>query len=193
MLSDDGLRLSEVCRRTTGSFLPPTHSRGSVPIDAGFSTAGLICSAVTLLPGGEGVGDHRMFVFDIESDSLLGDVFPHVLPAASRLLNCASDRIKQNYIRVLNQLTSRHHIFRKLLTLSGDNTQLTTAQLQLRLNKVDEEMEQFMKSSERDCHKYKRSDIEWSPLVGVWLRRRWLLHRVQTFREGRTRDPRNLI
>ena len=50
-----------------------------------------------------------------------------------------------------------------------------------------------MKSSERDCHKYKRTDIEWSPQAGVWIQRRWLLTRIQRFLLGLTRDPRNLI
>ena len=155
-LADNGLRMSKVCKRTTGIPLPPTHSRGSVPIDAVYSTAGLVCLAVALLPDGLGVGDHKVFVLDIESNSIIGDVFPHVLPAACRVLNCASDRIKQNYIRVLNQLSNRHHIFKKLLALSGDNDHISMVQVQLRMNKVDEELEQVMKSSERKCHKYKR-------------------------------------
>jgi hypothetical protein len=93
-LADNGLRMSEVCRRTTGIPLPQTHSRRSVLIDAVYSTAGLVCLAVALLPDGLGVGDHKVFVLDIESDSIIGDFFPHVLPAACRVLNCASDRIK---------------------------------------------------------------------------------------------------
>ncbi len=155
--------------------------------------AGLVCSAVALLPDGLGVGDHKVFVSDIESNSIIGDVFPHLLPAACCVLNCASGRIKQNYIWVLNQLSNRHHIFKKLLALSGDNDHISMVQVQLRMNKVDEELEQFMKSSEHKCHKYKRMDIEWSPLAGVWIHQQWLLYCVQNYLAGKTRDPRNLI
>ena len=61
------------------------------------------------------------------------------------------------------------------------------------MDRVDLELEQFMKLSEIECHKYKRNNIEWSPEVGVWIHRRGLLGRVRTFFEGKTRDPRNLF
>jgi hypothetical protein len=60
------------------------------------------------------------------------------------------------------------------------------------MNKVDPELEQFMKALEKDCHKYKRNNIEWSPYSDVWLCRRWLLVRI-TYLLGKTRDPRNLL
>jgi hypothetical protein len=61
------------------------------------------------------------------------------------------------------------------------------------MNKVDMELEQFMKLAEMDCHKYKHSNIEWSPYSSVWIHQRWLLKRVQTFLSGDTCDPLNLF
>ena len=55
------IRMSKLCQHMTGSRLPSTHIRGSVPIDAVFATAGISCTAVTLLPHRMGVGDHRLF------------------------------------------------------------------------------------------------------------------------------------
>jgi hypothetical protein len=49
-LSDGDLRMTEVCQRTTGVPLPPTHNQGVVPIDVAFGTAGLLCTLVGLLP-----------------------------------------------------------------------------------------------------------------------------------------------
>jgi hypothetical protein len=43
------------------------------------------------------------------------------------------------------------------------------------MNKVDLELEEFMKFSERRSHKYKRNKIEWLPYAKVWIHRRWLL------------------
>lgn len=193
-LLHDDIRMSELCQHTTGSRLPNTHIRGSVPIDAVFATAVISCTAVTLLPHRMGVGDHRVFLLDIESDTLLGDVFPRVIPISRRLLNCASDKKKNTYMSVLNQLTSRHLIYKKLIYyIQQDSTRMTHAQLQLRMNKVDLELEEFMKSSEKDCHKLKRDSIEWSPYAKVWIHRRWLLKRVERYLEKKTRDPRNLI
>jgi hypothetical protein len=61
------------------------------------------------------------------------------------------------------------------------------------MNKINAELEQFMKSSERECHKYLRNSIEWSPYASVWLHWRWLLTRVRDYLLGKTRDPRNLF
>jgi hypothetical protein len=49
---------------------------------------------------------------DITFSSVMGDVFPWVLPAAGCLLNCALERIKNSNIHVLNQLTVHHHVFK---------------------------------------------------------------------------------
>ena len=142
-LLHDDIRMSELCFRITGSRLPSTHIRGSVPIDAVYATTGVGGLAVTLLPHRAGVGDHRVFVIDISSESVLGDVFPRVIPASRRLLNCASDRIKASYISVLNQLTDRHRVYQKLQKIHHDSTQMTHTQLQLGMNKVDLELEVY--------------------------------------------------
>ncbi len=163
-LAGEDLRMTEICYRTTGKHLPPTHSRGSTPIDAVFGTEGLVCSAASLLPFNEGVGDHRVIIVDVTLESILGNVFPHVIPPSK------SDNIKNSYIAVLNQLSNRHLIFQKLLLTDRASEHISHAALQLQMNKIDKEMEQFMKLAERDSHKLKRNNIEWSPITRVWLR-----------------------
>jgi hypothetical protein len=191
-LSNGDLRMTEVCPQTTGVPLPPTH-QGVVPIDAAFGTAGLLCTLVGLLPSQVGVGNHRVFLIDLFLDSVMEDVFPRVIPAAGGLLNCKSDKIKNGYNKVLTQLSNRHSIFKKLLTVNKESDGISPATVQLRMNKIDSELEQFMKSAEHKCHKYKRTHIEWSPYAGVWLHRQWLLVRVERYLSGKTQDPRNLI
>jgi hypothetical protein len=98
--------MQELCRQITSDYLPPTHAHGAVSIDAVFCTAGIDGVAVALLPSQIGVGDHRVFMINIMSASMIGNVLSWVLPAYGRLLNCSSDKIKKGYIRVLNQLTA---------------------------------------------------------------------------------------
>jgi hypothetical protein len=92
-LTREDLCMTEICHRKTDKLLPPTHSRGCIPINTVFGTVGLACSAVSLLPFNVGVGDHHIFIVDITSKSILGKVFPLVIPASSHLLNCTSDKI----------------------------------------------------------------------------------------------------
>jgi hypothetical protein len=168
-LSLEELPMGKTCQRTTETMLPANHSRGHNPIDAVFCTAGLVCTAVTLLPSRVGVGDHRVFVLDFASEIILGNVFPWVIQFSRRLLNCASDKIRNNYITVLNQLSNRHLMFKKMLHINRASNHLSPAIVQLCMNKVDMKLEQFMKLVEMDSHKYKCSNIEWSPYSSVWI------------------------
>jgi hypothetical protein len=174
-------------------MLPPNHMRGGTPIDAVYGTSGILCTAVALLPSQVGVGNHRVFLLVISLETILRDIFPHVILIASCLLNCASDKIRKNYILVLNQLANRHLVFKKLLRIDKDSDHITPAQVQLRMNRVSIKLEQFMKSAKANSHKYKRNNIEWPPYPGVWINQRWLLVRVQTYLAGKMMDPRNLL
>jgi hypothetical protein len=192
-LLQEEFRILEVCQCTMGLPLPPTHNRGAVAIDTFFGTSGIKSAAAALLPSHVGVVDHRVFVVDFTSKLIMGDDLPRVIPATGRLLNCSSNQIKNNYIQMLNQLANRHLIFKKLLIINQDSNHISPSQVQLRMNKVDLELEQFMKASEQGCHKHVRDNIEWYPYSGVWLHRQWLLARIQQYWQGKTRDPRNLF
>jgi hypothetical protein len=164
-----------------------------MPINAVYSTSGLTSMAAALLPSRVGVGDHCVFLLDIALETILGDVFPQVIPIAGRLLNCTSDKIRMRYIAVLNQLSNRHRIFQKLLRIDGDSDRIFPAQVHLRMNRVDLELKQFMKSAEGNSHKFRRNSFEWSPYAGVWIHQWWLLKRVQAYLAGETKDPCNLF
>jgi hypothetical protein len=85
-LSRDEFKMLEVCQRTTGLPLPPTHNRGADAIDAFFGTSRIKSAAAALLPSHVGVGDHRVFVVDFTSESIMSDDLPRVIPATGHLL-----------------------------------------------------------------------------------------------------------
>ncbi len=134
-----------------------------------------------------------MFFLDIDSRSLLRDVFPRIIPMSRHLLNCASDQIKVSYIYLLNQLTNRHLLFKKLLLVDKESDSLSLASTHLWMNKVDLELEHFIKSAECNCHKYKQENIKWSLYAGVWICWWWLLASVKKYLHGEIRNLRNLI
>jgi hypothetical protein len=119
-----------------------------------------------------------VFLLDIALETILGDVFLRVIPIAGRLLNCVLDKIRTRYIAVLNQLSNRYRIFQKLLRIDRDSDHISPAQVQLRMNRVDLELKQFMKSAEGDSLKFRQNSIEWSPYAGMWIHQRWLLKQV---------------
>ena len=168
-LVKDDLRMSEQCLKTNGVKLPGTFVTGTQPIDGCFATAGVECTNTCILPRYVGIGDHRCFILDFTSASLLGDVFPKIVTAKGRKLHCQSERLIRNYNKVLNQLCDRHQIFKKLLDIRKLSPLLTTSEFLLLVSKWDKEFEDYMRSAENQCNSFKDDCIEWSPKAGVWV------------------------
>ena len=189
----DDLRLTEQCLLVNGKPLPATHVSGRLPIDGCFATAGITCVNASILPEHGGIGDHRLFVLDFTSDSVIGSDFPRVQRAPARKLNSASERLRSNYNAVLNQLCDRHKMFDKLVAIKQIMPSMTVSEFQLAMNRWDGELTDYMRASEKRCNQYRQCHIEWSPIVGSWLRRRWLLNRVRRYLDGNVKDARNLI
>ncbi len=78
--------MKEQCFTVNGQRLPATFVQGSRPLDTAFATAVINCMNATIFQKHVGVGDHRCFVLDFHSESVVGDVFPHIVPAAGRKL-----------------------------------------------------------------------------------------------------------
>ena len=182
-LAQDDLNMSEQCRKITGKPIPPTYVRGSRPIDAVFATSGIVCRNASILAKYGGVGDHRCFILDFSSVSMLGSVFPRIVPPAGRKLHCNSERIRKNYCSVLNELADRHQMFRKLNGINRLADSMTVAEFQLIMNKWDDELTDYICSAESKCNKFHMGTIDYSPEANAWLRRRWLHSKVTEIEE----------
>ncbi len=87
-LGQDDLNMTKICRRHARIPIPPTFWRGSVPIDGIFTTPGIKCVNVFILPHLGGVGDHWCFIIDLSSKLVIGLTFPNIVRCASRKLHC---------------------------------------------------------------------------------------------------------
>ena len=193
-LGEDDLLMTESCREVTGERLPATHNRGnSRAVCAVYSTAGAVPVNATVLEKHRGVGDHRVFIVDFTSESILGTVFPRVVRPDQRKLHCDSVRIREAYNRCLNQLLDRHSMFAKLNELNKIADVMSEAEFQIQMNRWDAELTDYMHSSENNCHKFKNCWLEYSPDANVWWQRRWLLGRIKRYLQGKVPDPRNLF
>jgi hypothetical protein len=75
-LAGDELRMAKLCCRMTGNRLLPIKTCSRTPIDAVFATSSIVCTTVTLLPSLVGVGDHMVFILDIDLFPYLGTCSP---------------------------------------------------------------------------------------------------------------------
>jgi hypothetical protein len=193
-LAKDNLNFTEVCQKHTGWPIPPTFRTGSVPIDGIFATAGIECINTFILPHYGGVGNHRCFILDLSSDSLIGTLFPNIVQCAARKLHCSSKQMISTYNAKLTKMCDDHNMFQQMDTIHPLTDYLTMEDFSLLMNSWDDELMQYMLHSEVHVSKFMMGHIEWSPTIGIWLGRRWLLHRVRCWMLGQSSpDPHNMI
>jgi hypothetical protein len=74
LTEDEGLGMIEVVGNVTGKKIGATYFRNqsSKPIDAIWATPDVTVVGACIMPVGYGVGDHRMFVVDFLTSSLVG-------------------------------------------------------------------------------------------------------------------------
>ena len=193
-LEQSDLNFSEQCLGCTGTHIPPTFRDGIMPIDAVYATAGIECVNAYILPHKGGIGDHRCFILDFSSASIIGTRFQNIARCAARRLHCKSSRLVQAYNHELDMICSRHKMYERIYFIYSHVKYLPDGDFAFLINKWDTELTHYKLHSETNCTNYKSCDIEWSPEVGFWLSRRWLLERVRKYVLGKgSPDPRNLI
>ena len=103
LTSRDGLKMTEVVGDFTGRQLGATFFRGSKPIDAIWATPDLVVTGACVMPAGYGVGDHRLFVVDFLTTSMIGARPIRVERLGARRLNTSIPYAAGNYNKELQQ------------------------------------------------------------------------------------------
>jgi hypothetical protein len=192
----DDLNFVELCRKHTGIPIPPTFWSGSAPIDGVFVTPGITYVNAFILPhyGSGGVGDPQCFIINLTLKSVIGTFFPNIVRCAARKFHCTSSRMVNLYNAELTSVCDRHNIFHRMNTVIRHTKFLTKDDLTQLIDSWDGKLMQFMLHSKFFCSKFTMGHIKWSPTVGLWLSRQWLLHRVLLWMIGDDLpDPRNMI
>ena len=142
----------EVVGKQCGSTLPATHVRGQRPIDAVWATKDITVTNACCMPIGYGIGDHRSFMIDFLTSSLVGiDPQPIVHPTARRL-NTKIPGCSERYNEMLEQDIIRHRLIEKLNNThkigGGANT------VKKRLDAIDKTAGECMKKAEKSAGNY---------------------------------------
>jgi hypothetical protein len=113
-LSLPDLMLTKQCLQCTGMHIPPTFRDGTAPIDAIFATSGIECINAYILPHKGGVGDHRSFILNFTSSSVIGTKFPNIVCYSARKLHCKLTCLVQSYNAELDMLCNRHRMYQRI-------------------------------------------------------------------------------
>ena len=191
LVSHPDLDLREATLTSTGTHLTATHFRGSRPIDAIWTTPDVDIVNVCAMPIGYGAGDHRAFILDVTTRSLVGtDPQPIKRPAARRL-NTKIPRCSDSYIQTLETQLLHHKIIPKLQCLSTSSH--STPVLQEKLDAIDTTVSQLMHHAERQCRKLKSGRIPFSPEASLWIKRTLCYRALLRYWAGKIKNRGNLV
>jgi hypothetical protein len=143
--------------------VPPTFRDSTVPIDACFATAGIECVNAYILPHKSRVGDHRCFILNFTSSSVIGTNFPNIVRCSARKLHCKSKRLVQSYNAELDMLCNRHKMYQKIYFIHSNIDFFSDEEFLFLMNNWDKELVQVKLHLEVNCTKFKMCHIEWSP------------------------------
>jgi exonuclease III len=132
----EGLNMREVVGDFTGGKLGATYFRGSKLIDAVWATQDLIITGACVMPAGFGVGDHRLFVVDIQASSMIGTNPPKIVRATSRRLSNKLPHVTEWYNRALEKLIVEHRLNSRMLEISANPD---SEQVRRGMNGIDKE------------------------------------------------------
>jgi hypothetical protein len=153
LVSTPELDLRESMLSHTGNELTATYFRGSRPIDAIWTTPDIEIRNICAMPIGYGVGDHRAFILDVSTRSLVGLNPQPIKRPTARRLNTKIPHCADRY----NNILERHIIYHKLIPKLNEAHQCggTPETLQAKLDAIDQTSTQLMRNSEKQCRKLK--------------------------------------
>ena len=99
------------------------------------------------MPAGYGVGDHRLFIIDFLTLSLIGNVPPWIVRAQARRLNTNIPRAAENYVNQFEKNVLRHNIIQRLG--AAHESSPNNAIVKERVDALDKETKQYMVNAEK--------------------------------------------
>ena len=190
LTATDGLAMREVVGQFTGQALGATFFRGSKPIDAVWATRDVVVTGACVMPAGYGIGDHRLFVVDFLTSSLVGSTPPRIVRSGARRLNTNIASAAASYTAAVEGLTERHRVIERI-GLAHDRCG-SQAQLKRCLDKIDQETKEYMRGAENKCRRIKSGRIPFSPEASRWIRRAQVYRSVLRYHAGKIRNRGNL-
>ena len=185
-----GLGMKEVVSTFTGQKIGATFFRGTNPIDGIWATSDIVVVGACVMPCGYGVGDHRMFIVDFLTSSLIGHTPPKIIRSAARRLNTLIPSTARNYTTKLERLILEHRLTERLV--AAHQSSPIKAVIKQRVDAIDAEGKQYMEHCEKKCRRIKSGRIPFSPDSSVWIRRAQVYRSILRFHAGLIRNRSNL-
>ena len=150
------LLLIKQCLQCTGIHIPPIFRDGTVPINAVFATSSIEWVNAYILPHKGNVGNHRCFILDFTSSSVIGTKFPNIVCCSARNLHCKLTRLINAYNAELDMLCNRHKMYQKIYFIYSNLDSFSDADFMSMMNNWNRELMQFKLYSKVNCTKFRK-------------------------------------
>jgi hypothetical protein len=186
----EGLAMREVVGKYTGRRVGATYFRGSHPIDAVWATSDLTVVGAPVMPCGYGIGDHRLFIVDFVTSSMVGDNPIRIVRPEARRLNTRIPKVTEKYVSKLEDLIRRHRLIERIGVINESTK--SRQWKQKKMNNLDQECMQYMLGIENKCRKLRSGIIPFSPEAVRWIRRAQVYRSLLQLQSGRRKNIGNL-
>ena len=162
MLRKNGLR-SAIRQKFGDMSAPPTHHRGSVPIDDIYLSHDLNFIRAGYLAFGDGPGDHRGLFIDIGKQNLLGGDIHSIHRQQARRLVSSDKKCTDRFNRLFEHQLNRNHVIERMNKLNKIcHNELTNSQL-VEYESLDRFYVEAFKYADKRCRKLKAGQIGFAP------------------------------
>ncbi len=159
-LAHPDLNFNEQCLGCTSMHIQPTFRDGVMPINTVYATAGIECVNVHILPHKGGIGDHRHFIIDFSSLSVIGTRFQNIVRCTARRLHYKSTWLVQTYNCELDLLCNRHKMYERIYFIYSHVEYISDKNFAYLMNNWDSKLTQYKLHLDSNCTKFKSCDIE---------------------------------
>ena len=148
------------------STAPPTHNRGSRPIDGMFASATVAGGSCGYLPFGIAPGDHRALWFDIPLVAVFGVTSRPLSPRVARRLQCHDPRVVRRYHQILHEFYGSHRLAERTFQLEQSIAGPLSVDQAQEWEALDALRVQGIFLADRKCRKLRTGSVPWSPILG---------------------------
>jgi hypothetical protein len=186
----EDLAMKEVVGDFTGTPIGSIFFCGSKPIDGVWATSDIMVSNAAIMLAGYGIGNHRLFVINFSMMDIIGKSPPRIVRPASRRLNTKIPRVAAEYTQILEKKILKHRLIER--TGAAHISSKSRRKVAKHLNRLDNELGQYMRHAEKKCRKIKSGRIPFLPEVSQWIRRTQVYWSLLKYHAGRIRNRGNL-
>ena len=168
MLGAEGVDLVEFSHKIWGRVPPHTYLDGKIPMDASYSSPDVDITNFCMLPFTSSTGDHRAFIIEATTRSLIGQNLLKISRPAGRRLVMSQPQAVNRYNQIVEEQFEIHRIEERMNAV--DNLTRMCGRpgplwLKAMIIKLYKQMDEIRIHAEKKCRKLLTLASDFSPQI----------------------------